>query len=96
MSKEEFIEILELGLTEQSYSLCNKMLIEREKEIKKICKKYKIDFKFELDSNQSRIQMIFIKNIMYCIFSTNSNIKDRFTEALNWNKEFLDCFKTLP
>lgn len=96
MSKEEFIEILELGLTEQSYCLCNKMLIERKKEIKKICKKYKIDFKFELDSNQSRIQMIFIKNIMYCIFNTNSNIKDRFTEALNWNKEFLDCFKTLP
>ncbi len=96
MSKEEFIEILELGLTEQSYSLCNKMLIERKKEIKKICKKYKIDFKFELDSNQSRIQMIFIGNLGYCLFSTNSNIKDRFTEALNWNKEFLDCFKTLP
>jgi len=95
MSKEEFIEILELGLREQSYCLCNKMLVEREKEVKKICKEYDIDFKFELDSNQSRIQMIFIKNTMYCIFNTNSNIEDRFTEAFSWNKEFLYHFKTL-
>ena len=96
MSKEEFIEILELGLTEQSYSLCNKMLIEREKEVRKVCKDYNIDLKIELEVNRSRVQMIFLGNLGYCLFSTNSNIKDRFTEALNWNKEFLDCFKTLP
>ena len=95
MSKEEFIEILELGLTEQSYCLCNKMLVEREKEVKKICKDYNIDFKIELEVNRSRIQMILIGNLSYRIFNTSSNLKDKFTEALDWNKEFLGYFKTL-
>lgn len=95
MTREEFLDILELGLREQSYCLCNKMLVEREKEVKKICKDYNIDFKIELEVNRSRIQMILIGNLGYCIFNTNSNIKDRFTEALDWNKEFLNYFKTL-
>ena len=95
MTREEFLDILELGLKEQSYCLCNKMLIERKKEVKKICKDYNIDFKIELEVNRSRIQMILIGNLSYRIFISSSNIKDKFTEALDWNKEFLDYFKTL-